>query len=169
MLQVPGLYHSTNATSVRNRLWIARYAKAITVVGILMLIGGVAGGVSIAYQLPSQEWLLAYMSGSAAVISLSGFLALGLANLLTYLLGVRQQPGWILEHAEMGLYLLAVCRLMNQVSLSCYQATAVPIASWYAWLGFSGIMTVTGALMMVALGLVLRRAIPIIEESRTLV
>ena len=158
-----------NAVSARNRLWIARYAKAITAVGILMLTGCVAGGVYIAYQLPSQEWMLAYLSSNAAAMGLSGFLALGLADLLRYLLGVRQQPGWFLEHAEMGLYLLAACRLMNHIFLSCYQAQAVSVMPRYAVIGISGIMPAAGALMLVALGLVLRRAIPIIEESRTLV
>ena len=165
----------TTASSVRNRLWLVRYSKAISVVGILMLIVGIAYGVIGAFTLhnESTDWLLAHVLGFAGTISLTGFLALGLASLLRYVLGAKQQPGWVLKHTEMGLYLLAALRLANCAFLFYLQAKAfpknIPVYRLYTSFGLSFTMTVTSALILVALGLVLRRALPILEESRTLV
>ena len=164
----------TTPTSVRNRLWITRYARAIALLGVLVLIGGVVYGAIAAFELYAKEsrpsgWVVAGAFVGAAALSLTGFLLLGLANLLTYILGARQQPGWILERAEKGLYLLAACRLLGYAFVTCYVAKTSPVPWSNFRVGFAGMSAVTGAIVLVALGLVLRRSLPIIEESRTLV
>ncbi|MFA6135412.1 MAG: hypothetical protein WC869_15480 [Phycisphaerae bacterium] len=156
----------TKATSVRNRLWLARYGKAIYVVGILMLIGGgVLGGFEVA---KGGGWLLAYTLSNGALMSLNGFLALGWASLLRYVLGARQQPGWVLEHVDIGLYLMAALRMASCMFWFCFQTTHIPYFRWYMMLE-PGIQATANALILVALGLTIKRVLPVIEESRTLV
>jgi hypothetical protein len=139
-----------------------------------MIIGGIAYGAFGAFEYgngPNVGWLLALILGSAAGMSLTGFLALGLASFLRFVLAARQQPGWVLEHTEMALYLLAAIRVANWTSNSSLQVQArnIHVSSLYVSLGVSGFTTVTSVLILVAMGLALRRALPIIEESRTLV
>ena len=162
----------TTPTPVRNRLWVTRYARAIALLGVLALIGGVVCGALIASEWHANEsqpngWLAAHVFARLAGLSLTGFLALGLANLLMYIFGARQHPSWILTCAEKGLYLLAACRLGGHALLIVHLAKTTLVPWWNVGLG--GMYAVTGAIILVALGLVLRRSLPIIKESRTLV
>ena len=176
-------------TSVRNRLWLTRYARVISILGVIGLIGGIVYGAIGAFELPGRHafvlpgrtdpdgvlhrLVLAVVLLAAATFSLTGLLALALANLLTYIVGARQHPSWVLRHADKALYLLAACRVSSyvvgtsiraiMVSSSAFRSRQLPPASMGA------ISAVTAAIILVALGLVLRRSLPIIAESRTLV
>lgn len=165
----------TATTSARNGLWVARYAKGITALGVIVMICGLAWGVNwtvvcfIIKPMPISGWATASELVSATGIILTGLLALGLANLLTYVLGVSRRPGWILRHADKGLYLLAVLRPLTQVFVALNIAQSASTRSWYLQPLLNGVHSITGALILVALGLVLRRVLPVIAESRTLV
>ena len=180
----------TSQTSGRNRLWLTRYAKVISVLGAIGLIGGIVYGAIGASELPGRGAFvlpgktepdgvlhglhLASVLLVAAAFSFKAFLALALANLLTYIIGARQHPSWILRHADKALYLLAACRVSGHVVSTYFWAIMILPQAHAHWSTFplasmGAISTVTDAIILVALGLVLRRSLPIIEESRTLV
>jgi len=164
----------TTTTPARNSLWVARYAKGITALGVFVLICGLAfGWIATAEWFIKQSkpsgWVIASAFVGTAAISLTGLLALGLANLLAYVLGVSRRPGWILRHADRGLYLLAVLRLLGLVFGALHRAQVGAIHNWFGQLLLPGVSSITGALVLVALGLVLHRVLPVIAESRTLV
>ena len=98
-----------------------------------------------------------------------GFLAIGLASFLSYLVGTRQQRGWVLGSAEKVLYMLAGLRLLGYAFMVLYFLPRPEEYGAPGQLAFYGLSAVTGALIWVALGLLLRRVLPVIEESRTLV
>lgn len=163
---------NTIPTSVRNRLWVTRYARAIALLGVLMLIGGVVHGAISAFHWHARTingWLAVDTFFYAVTLSLNGFLALGLANFLMYILGVRQQPSWILKCADKGLYLLAACRFLGYALTVCND-TIMSTGYWsICRIGLRSMLSIPGALILVTLGLILRRMLPIIKESRTLV
>jgi hypothetical protein len=155
----------------RNGLWVARYARGITIFGVLVVIGGLAygGGVALAYLTKPSGSVPPMGITDSVGVCVTGLLALAFANLLTYVLGGGQKPSWIARHADKGLYLLAGLRILNAGLLALYIPWPRALPFWFLGLMVSSLRTISDALILVALGLVVRRALPVIEESRTLI
>ena len=108
-------------------------------------------------------------------------LALGLSQFSRYLLGIDQKPGWILHHGGVLLYLyvlstLFLGRIIDHVPIPGIDPSTFGISG-----GISGfeilhsgvrisVLIIWAAKIIVLFGLaeLLRRILPIIEESRTL-
>ena len=106
----------------------------------------------------------------------TGYLVLGLAQFIRYLSDNEYQPGWILRNAVQFVYLYAVV-LIVILTISCviecsliecgrYPDQWYKIASRVLSFVFYGGGKV---LLLVGLGQVIRRVMPVIEESKTLV
>lgn len=171
----------TTGSSLRNGQWVGRYAKGLIVIGILVLVVSIASGKLYFDFYQSFAgcglWWGYKVASLIKIISscLTGFLAISLASFLSYALGTRQQPGSVLRFTEPVLYVLAglglatfALNLWNTIQM--YQNTAARYdLTWMVADIGSTLTNVAGSLIFVALGLVLRRVLPIIEESRTLV
>jgi hypothetical protein len=103
-----------------------------------------------------------------------GLMAMTIGQFIRYLLETDYQPGWMLRHGDKLLYLYAVLLVMNSVWVRI-QAMGIregvgldysPLAS----LMLQGLLgLICKVLILIGLGQILRRILPVIEESRTLV
>ena len=167
-----------NSTSpLQDRQWVERYAKGLTVLGVLGIIITIPyGGISIkewSGRWHQLGWAGPMMFFRLVSMCLVAFLAISLASFLRYVLGTRRQQGWILRSTEKVLYIIAGLQLLESVFFVLRSASHfVPRMGWGGLaISLAGhmVLEIIIALMWVALGLVLRRVMPIIDESRTLV
>ncbi len=103
---------------------------------------------------------------------LIGLVVLGVAQFIRYLFETEYKPGWILRHGEKVLYLYAVLRVIRIVFLFFVNARTMGDSIYYSPWGFlvlNGLPVVASALILVGLAQILRRVMPIIEESKTLI
>ncbi len=165
-------------TAGQDKRWVRRYARAIRILGMLIFAGAVSIVVVVGIAQKREgydalQWLalLSMVAGVAGSVIL-GVVCFGLAQLLTYVLGERQRPGRLLRHGDKVLYVFAGLKLLEHMSRTIYVWRAVRHSvSWtYYLFNINGIVVVGAQLiLLVALGLILRRIMPIVEESRTLV
>jgi hypothetical protein len=168
--------------ALSNRHWVGPYSKWLTVLGTIVLVGGVASlfAVVIRYLPNVDRWQGVLILHGVLSTCLRGFIAVGLAKFLVYALGTSQQPGWIISWTEKALYILGaltvsfwLVQTVQQCLFGAYQrfpGEGVLSAAVLALsIGRGALESISMALVWVALGLVLRRVMPIIEESKTLV
>ena len=99
-----------------------------------------------------------------------GLLALGIGQFIKYICDKDYQPGWVLRNAEKLIYLYAV---LFAVSVIIHFITRFPY--WEHWAEIIVrvlahiIWGVGKVMLLVALALILKRIMPVIEESRTLI
>jgi len=174
--------------SAEKNHWVPRYAKVITILGVLTMLWGaftswqiVRSALGGAYwmQQPWDVWI--FLIGDVRVI-LFGFLMVGASRLLEYTIGTRQSPGWVLQKTSLALFILAVTSLGDMFLgfvqmyyvLQSQNASAHSgeVVTW--WMAFlAGIRPllrgIGGAFMFMAFGFTLRRVLPVIEESKGVV
>ncbi len=103
---------------------------------------------------------------------LIGLVVLGVAQFIRYLFETEYKPGWILRHGEKILYLYAALRVIRITFILFGDAKRMGDSIYYSlWesLVANGLPVVASALILVGLAQILRRVMPIIEESKTLV
>ncbi len=101
-----------------------------------------------------------------------GFILLGVAKFIKYLYSEESHQGWILRNIDKLLYFYAVFIALD-ISVTIEYAILV----WGHWTlpeitGYmlkQTLLTLTHVLVIVGLAQVLRRILPVIEESKTLV
>jgi hypothetical protein len=101
----------------------------------------------------------------------TGYLVLGLAQFIRYLFDDEYQPGWILRNAVQFVYFYAVVLAVILTIFCAIECSRYP-NQWYeiAYRGLSFVFYGGGkVLLLVGLGQIIRRIIPVIEESKTLV
>ena len=105
---------------------------------------------------------------------LLGLILLGIAQFLRYLFETDYHPGWILRHGTAVLYMAAAIVLFGCVvnflfyTFLTYTAHSNTLSLLARFFSLS-IPAVAKVLILVGLGQILRRAMPIIEESKTLI
>ena len=153
-----------------NRRFLRVCRIAMRVAGWLIVAGGVVGTVlaCVGVALPPGHGfrLMALSKGAGTVVL--GIIMLGLAQLIRFLLADAAKPGWILRHGDTFLYLYAATEVLAQ--LANQSVIAVHLGNqWLAPFVAPVPFSLVKALILVGLGLVLRRVIPMVEESKTLV
>jgi len=99
-----------------------------------------------------------------------GLLALGIGQFIRYVYDNDYRPGWVLRNAQQLLYVFAVL-----FGVSIVFTTIVAFPYWNNWVEITirllaaVIWGIGKVLLLVGIALILKRIIPIIEESRTLV
>jgi hypothetical protein len=102
-----------------------------------------------------------------------GLLALGVTQLIWYLLGTDHRPGWILRHADKLLYVYTVIMLGYYIWMCIYELNIT--RAWDTNVEFiirilvAVVFVAVKILALVGLAQILKRLLPVIEESRTLV
>ena len=162
----------------RNKTLCQFYCRAAHVLGwLLLVLGGIWAGI---YYLrvvsrvgdwePVQAELNSMPSGIFHFI-MAGLVALGVRQFAAYILEADHRPGWILRHGEGILYLWAVLLVVSDV-WSYTQDTSLALSNLYLRLLVGlllVLLTAAKVLALVGLGQILRRVLPVIEESKTLV
>jgi len=97
--------------------------------------------------------------------------AFGVAQLITFVLEEQEQPGWMLRHLDKVLYLYAILLTANEIWFlkRTGQGFIGGLSFPVVFLLYPLFPTIVIALVLVGMGLLLRRVLSIIEESKTLV
>lgn len=155
----------------KNRRLLKIYCVATRIIGWVLLI-------------TAGTWIVSILSGYSSfsipfvmpitifIRILVGLVVLGVAQFIRYLFETEYKPGWILRNGEKILYLYAALRVIRITLLFFADAKRMGDSIHYSPWGFlvaNGLPVVAVALIMVGLAQILRRVIPIIEESKTLV
>ena len=103
-----------------------------------------------------------------------GLILLGLAQFVRYLYESEYQPGLILRYGDIVLYLYALALIVNPVLDYFYRMkiigmTYVNTDSLFLYLLIILLPATARALIFVGMARVLKRMVPMIEESKTLV
>ena len=124
-------------------------------------------------RFPKYDIALAYKIISPFIFRqvFPGLFLLGISKLITCLIDINFKPNWILKSSDKIIYLYVVLLIINFIFFSIYQTEAI-VASPHHYLTTwipSAIFTSVKALLWVGMAQVLRRIVPIIEESKSLV
>lgn len=158
----------------RNRKLLKFYCVAARIIGwtilvavgvwIALILAGLGGG-----NQDSKGFLLRSVPAFIFTYMLPGLITLGVAQFMQYLFERECRPGWILRYGDKILYLYAVVQIVFDV-LRHVHAVKV-FAGFHVWPMTILPMLFLAAKVLILVGLaqILRRIIPVIEESRTLV
>ena len=166
----------------KNRRLLHFYCEILRTIGSLILILGVVGGFAMIifklvtkfgyWQVPKNyEMVISVIPLSAFSIIFYGLGILGLVQFIRYLVEEDYKPGWILRHGYIFFNLYALFIIVGVVwvfttipgilSLPSYAVVYTIIMTFFS-------ITVR-VLILLSLGQILRRILPVIEESKTLV
>lgn len=165
-----------NGFFVKNKGLLKFYCIVARITGWLVLSVGCLAAASHSLALYSRigdrEALQAYLPhvpwGMITNFIPIGLLALGVGQFIRYLFNREHQPGWILRYGQQILCLWAAvyCVWVYFVEVGFNSpATTESLRRLIFLLPFLG----AKVLALVGLGQILRRIMPVIEESRTLV
>lgn len=166
----------------KNRRLLHFYCEILRTIGSLILILGLIGGFALTifklvtkfgyWHAPkSYEMVISVMPLSAFSIIFYGLGILGLVQFIRYLVEEDYKPGWILRHGYMFFNLYALFIIVSVV----WVYTTIPgfLSLSSSTEVFKILMIVFSitvrVLILVGLGQILRRILPVIEESKTLV
>jgi hypothetical protein len=165
----------------KNRRLLHFYCETLRTIGLLILILGVVGVCAIMmlvllskfgvwYAPESFEMIIAMPLGAFKIFFI-GIGIRGLMQFIRYLVERDYKPGWILRHGEMFFYLYALLTVLSVVWMYTIAPSYLP-PSLYTRVFFiivAALSTTVKVLILVGLGQILRRLIPVIEESKMLV
>ena len=165
-----------------NRRFLKLCSDMARLYGVLCLIaaGGILGILVLLEVLGTtsaehwHRWLAAVQPFTRVpVIILRGLLALIVADFISYLMVGEGKPRWLLRHGDLVIYAYACFLLVLALRIS-FQSPAASGSALHVplnvGLGIFGLLsTVAVALMWVGIGITLRKVLPIIRESKTLV
>ena len=155
----------------KNKGLLKFYCVAARIIGWVLLI-------------TAATWTVSHLSGYSSfsipflmpiiifIRILVGLVVLGVAQFIRYLFETEYKPGWILRNGDKVLYLYAALRIVMITYLFFRNAKIMGNSSYYSAWGFleaNFLPVLAGALIFVGLAQILRRVMPVIEESKTLV
>ena len=166
----------------KNRRLLHFYCETLRTIGSVILILGLLGGCAMTifklvtkfgyWHAPkSYEMVISLMPIGAFNIIFYGLAILGLVQFIRYLVEEDYKPGWILRHGDMFFYLYALFIILSVV----WVYTTIPgFLSPSSYIGVFKILMIVFSitvrvLILVGFGQILRRILPVIEESKTLV
>ncbi|MHC4538342.1 MAG: hypothetical protein ACYTEK_03980 [Planctomycetota bacterium] len=170
----------------QNRQLLKFYRLAARIFGWTLICGGIVWFLTFIF------WILAYKDAAGDLVhlllptlcantvyaitsfsndfALPGLIALGLAQWLQFILQPDDKGGWMLRHGHWILYGFAIV-IMGEVTLkiTLMPETRDPDSVGLVFVSPLLVPTLAKVLVVVGLGVVLKRMIAIIDESKTLV
>ena len=155
------------------------YCVVSAIIGWLLVIGGVFWFILTASSFETNlaerpEGLMYLISSMLFDFVLPGLIALGVMQFIRYLFQDTDKPGRLLCMADWLFYLYAVFLIFKAyfkyIMYSNWYAEAISLETSHLLFVQPFILpTVAKVLILVGLGQILRRIIPVIKESKTLV
>ena len=163
----------------KNRRLLHFYCEALRTIGSLILILGLFSGcamttlvllskIGVRHAPKSFDMMIAWPSGFFKFIFF-GIGIMGIAQFIRYLVERNYKPGWILRHGEIIFYLYALLTIFNDVWVYMANYHSPSLHTRVLVIFVTVFSTAVKVLILVGLGQILRRLMPVIEESRTLV
>jgi len=144
--------------------WCILLVAAIMIIAEILSGGRFIGAKGLDRLYMLEGLLFRYM--------LPAFLALLVAQFIRYLYEVEHQPGWILRYGDKILYIYAVMVVLNAIWQHVYfvflQHGDLGISKLF-YVFLTVLLTGAKALILLGFAQILRRILPVIEESKTLV
>jgi len=171
-----------NEFNEKNRRVLRFCCKNLQSIGFLMLICGLIISFAVIilklvikfgyWDTPEPyKMVVSLIPFSGFNIIFYGLGILGLVQVIRYLVEENYEQGWILRHGDKLCYLYAIFIFLNVVWIYIIIPGMVSLSSGRSV--FTIVMTVISitvrSFILVSLGQILRRILPIIEESKTLV
>jgi hypothetical protein len=162
----------------KNRALLHSYFVGARIIGwlllIIALVIAVVKGMSGFYADDQFRFLMRYRLCQQLAVSfvLLGLILLGLAQFVRYLYENEYRPGLILRYGDKVLYLYAIALIVGPILDHCFRMKAIGYGGTVPLLLFllSAILpAIARALIFVGMAKVLKRMVPMIEESKTLV
>lgn len=163
----------------KNRALLKLYCVVARVIGWLLIIGGFFWFPAILSSIDTSiavrpEGLLYVISSMLFDFVLPGLIALGVMQFIKYLFEDTAKPGWLLGMADWLLYayagFVAVKAFLRYMWYSDWYAEAISLeTSRLLFVQPFLLPTVAKILILVGLAQIIRRILPVIEESKTLV
>ena len=103
---------------------------------------------------------------------LLGFILLGLAQFVRYLYESEYQPGWILRHGDKILYVYALGLIIGPILHYLFQTKIfgyTGTVDLFLFLSGALVPAIARTLIFVGMAQILKRMVPMVEESKTLV
>ena len=164
----------------QNKRLLKFYCTAALIIGWLLIVGGFIWFIPTLKSLnindlyKGADAILYAVSALLFDFFLPGLIALGVMQFIKYLFEDTKKPGCILRAADWLFYIYAVFLVVKTYLQYFWNST------WYAEVIESEtsrllfiqpflLPTIAKVLILVGLGQILRRIIPVIEESKTLV
>ncbi len=164
----------------KNRHLLKFYCTAAFIIGWLLIVGGFVWFIPTITSLnindlyKGADAILYVVSALLFDFFLPGLIALGVVQFIRYLFEDASKPGCILRNAHWLFYIYAVFLIVKTYLQYFWNST------WYAEVIESEtsrllfiqpflLPTVAKVLILVGLGQILRRLLPVIEESKTLI
>jgi len=147
------------------------FGGVLTFVGFTAVIGHSLALISRAGDIDSFLNYFKNMPWGIITFLPTGCLVLGLAQFIRYLFDDEYKPGWILRNAVQFVYLYAFVLAVILAIFCVIECSRYP-NQWYeiAYRGLSFVFYGGGkVIFLVGLAQILRRIMPIIEESKSLV
>jgi hypothetical protein len=161
----------------KNKSWLTFYCTTARIVGwaILILAAiiaaiGILSGNFLFGNLPQSR--LIFIQPLIFTGVLPGVLILGIAQFIRYSFESRYKPGFLLRHGDKILYLYAFLLMAGVVwqhLIVSMMRIGFNFTSMIPVILASLILTVPKVLILVGLAQVVKRILPVIEESKTLV
>lgn len=143
--------------------WVLVILSAIPALLIPYIISGVfhkyPGGI-----IPMLGPLIEVLFGRLPL----GVIVLGVAQLIRYVSESEYQPGWLLRHGTGILYFFAALMFVGPVIRYCFLLPAIKLVDSSS-IAIHLLADVAKMLILIGLGDILKRVMPVIEESKTLV
>ncbi len=133
-------------------------------VWIALILAGLGGG-----NQESKGFLLRSVPAFIFAYMLPGLITLGVAQFMQYLFEREYRPGWILRYGDKILYLYAVVQIVFDVLRHVYAVKLFTKVHVWPMAVLPMLFLAAKVLILVGLAQILRRVMPVIEESKTLV
>ena len=160
----------------KNRKLLRTYCVAARIVGWVLVILSAIPALLIPYIISGvfQEYPGGIIPMLGALIEVLfgrlplGIIVLGVAQLIRYVSERQYQPGWLLRHGSGILYLFAALMIAGPIIRYCFYIHGIkPVDSFYIVMHL--LADVAVMLILIGMGNILKRIMPVIEESRTLI
>jgi hypothetical protein len=167
----------------KNRRFLKLCSDAARFCGLLLLffvgiaaalpVFGVVSGAMEADVL--KRWFGLQMCSHLLTLVSAGLLSLALAEFILYVIDGQGEPKWILRHADKIIYVYTIFVTVASVRVFAYVLRRpAPEGSGSGFSNlmpvfFTAISAVAHPLILIGIGITLRKILPIIRESKTLV
>ena len=163
----------------KNRALLKLYCIVARIIGWLLIAGGFFWFFMTVSSIDTStavrpEGLLYVISSMLFDFMLPGLIALGVMQFIRYLFADTEKPGWLLGMADWLLYAYAVFvafkAFFKYIWYSDWYAEAISLeTSRLLFVQPFLLPTAAKILILVGLAQIIRRVMPVIEESKTLV
>lgn len=164
----------------KNTRLLQVYCIAARIIGWLILFMGSLGILTLLINQYQAGWEqsvavadpLALLQRSWYRLMVTGLISLGVAQFIRYLYDCKYRPGWLIRCGDKILYIFIFFVVWHMTGMTVLYFSRDDIANPAVWLlNIIPMLLINLAKILALLGLaqILKRAMPVIEESRTLV